>query len=52
MNGRLLGDAYIGEGPLKLFDTDTLNEVKQELIYLRSDDDPSFRTEMSGEVCC
>jgi hypothetical protein len=48
-NGEALGRAYIGAGPLKLFATPHLGGVKAEAIYLRSDDDPSFRTEMSGE---
>lgn len=41
--------AYIGPGPLKLFANTHLGSVKAEHLYLRSDDDPSYRTEMSGE---
>eukprot|EP00624_Nannochloropsis_granulata_P002900 evm.model.NODE_24698_length_19406_cov_26.450068.5 len=49
-NGEALGKAYIGHGPLKLFHTPNLGAVTGEMVYLRSDDDPSYRTEMSGEA--
>ena len=48
-NGVALGTAYIGRGRLKLFATEHLGHLKAGHVYLRSDDDPSFRTEMSGE---
>lgn len=37
-NGQMLHDAYIGSGDLKLFDTDRIDEIPMEQIYLRSDD--------------
>lgn len=49
-NGRALGAAYIGHGPLKLFAREELGAMQALALYLRSDDDPSFRTEMSGEA--
>jgi hypothetical protein len=49
-NGQALGHAYIGYGPLKLFASNKLGALKAEMVYLRSDDDPSYRTEMSGEA--
>lgn len=48
-NGAALAEAYVGKGPLRLFKNNYLGDLKKEYIYLRSDDDPSFRTEMSGE---
>jgi len=40
----------VGLGDMKLFVVDSLTRVNERFIYLRSDDDPSYRTEMSGEV--
>lgn len=37
-NGQMLYDAYIGSGNFKLFDTDRLDEIPLEEIYLRADD--------------
>ncbi|KAF0697414.1 Aste57867_11894 [Aphanomyces stellatus] len=46
--GQLLQDAYVGDGPLKLFTTTTLRDIPASAIYLRSDDQE--RTLGSGQA--
>ncbi|ETV65934.1 hypothetical protein, variant [Aphanomyces astaci] len=46
--GELLRKAYIGEGPLKLFNSSNLNTLHKHEIYLRSDDQE--RTLGSGQA--
>lgn len=47
-NGRNLQDAYVGNGPLKLFPTANLSHLELSKIYLRSDDQE--RTLGSGQA--
>ncbi|KAH9101287.1 hypothetical protein LEN26_015801 [Aphanomyces euteiches] len=46
--GELLREAYIGHGPLKLFNTSNLKAIPRHEIYLRSDDEE--RTLGSGQA--
>ncbi|GLE05258.1 hypothetical protein PINS_up014258 [Pythium insidiosum] len=47
-NGQFLRDAYVGDGPLKLFPSSDLKDCPRGSIYLRSDDEE--RTVGSGQA--
>lgn len=47
-NGQNLRNAYIGAGPLKLFDTATFENLDQSSMYFRADD--SQRVLMSAQI--
>ncbi|KAJ0398180.1 hypothetical protein P43SY_000549 [Pythium insidiosum] len=48
LNGEFLRDAYVGDGPLKLFSSSDLKDSPRGSIYLRSDDEE--RTVGSGQA--